>query len=188
MKCKGFTLVEILGVIVILGLLLLLAAPSITNKFSSMATKTNEIQKNTIYEATEQYIADNTDIYPKNDGDTYCVSLEELIDNGNLKEGLVDVATKEKYDTNMQVKVTIDKNGNADYELVDSNDKTCIVNKTDILDIEINPGNDTWSSKKTATIKYPALDITNDTNYSYCYIKNKERELCTNKSYNNCLC
>ena len=182
MKCKGFTLVEILGVIVILGLLLLLAAPSITNKFSSMATKTNEIQKNTIYEATEQYIADNTDIYPKNDGDTYCVSLEELIDNGNLKEGLVDVATKEKYDTNMQVKVTIDKNGNADYELVDSNDKTCIVNKTDILDIEINPGNDTWSSKKTATIKYPALDITNDTNYSYCYIKNNEREVCTNKS------
>ncbi len=182
MKDKGFTLTEILGVIVILGLLLLLVAPTLTNKLSSMSTKTNEAQNNTIYEATEQYMTDNSDIYPKTNGNIYCISLEELIDSGNLPEGMVDVTTREKYDTNTQVKVKIDENGNADYEITSGNDSACVINAADVLSVEVNPGNKTWSSKKMITIKYPTLDVTNDTERPNCYIKDNEQEVCTSKS------
>ena len=147
-----------------------------------MSSKTNETQKNAIYEATEQYITDNTDLYPKTGGNVYCISLGELIDNGNLPEELLNVITKEKYNEDTMVKVAIDENGNADYEL--SEDTKCIVNKTDVLSIEVNPGNKTWSSKKTVTIKYPILDTLSDEESPYCYIINNDEnnEVCTSKS------
>ena len=147
-----------------------------------MSSKTNETQKNAIYEATEQYITDNTDLYPKTGGNVYCISLGELIDNGNLPEELLNVITKEKYNEDTMVKVAIDEKGNADYEL--SEDNKCVVNKTDVLSIEVNPGNKTWSSKKTVTIKYPILDTLSDEESPYCYIINNDEnnEVCTSKS------
>ena len=53
---RGFTLVELLGVIIILSLLLLISLPSILNSVKRSSAKTDELTKELIYNATDLYM------------------------------------------------------------------------------------------------------------------------------------
>ena len=56
MRRKGFTLVEILGVIVIIGLLLLLVGPAIVNRITSKKAKVSKTTERLITGASSQYV------------------------------------------------------------------------------------------------------------------------------------
>ena len=60
---KGFTLVELLAVIVIIALISILAFPSILNQFTKSKGTVNETAKETYVNATELYLDNNTDKY-----------------------------------------------------------------------------------------------------------------------------
>ena len=85
MKRKGFTLVELLGIIVILGLLILLALPQISNVVKSSSSKTDAATLDIILDAAKLYVDDNTSKYERSNGVTYCISLEELVNHNYLK-------------------------------------------------------------------------------------------------------
>ena len=53
---KGFTLAELLGVIVVIGLLLLLIIPAIINGVSSREDEVEAAQNEIIFEATAEYL------------------------------------------------------------------------------------------------------------------------------------
>ena len=64
MNKKGFTLAELLGVIVVIGLLLLLIIPLIINGTKNRENEVEEIQNNIIYEAVSEYMDSDKEKYP----------------------------------------------------------------------------------------------------------------------------
>ena len=84
MKNKGFTLAEILGVIVIIGLLLVLIAPTIINRLSSNSDDPNETMNQFIYNSTLIYINENVQKYPPGKSSKYCVPIKDLVESGEL--------------------------------------------------------------------------------------------------------
>ncbi len=121
-KKNGFTLIEMLAVVTILGIISLLAFPYANNLLKK--SKDNEYNRflDDIYLATEAYLVDNSDNYAaltKEDGVEY-VSLEKVVKGGYLKSTTVNPKTGEKIDLNKSVKVT-NKNKKYNYALMDKN-------------------------------------------------------------------
>ena len=81
---KGFTLVELLAVIVILEVLILLATPAILNLTTNAQVSAFILEANVIAEQAEAAYTLN------GGGSEYCVTLKELVDNGQLRKNLGD--------------------------------------------------------------------------------------------------
>ena len=67
MKKRGFTLVELLGVISVLGIIALLIIPSVEKTISKNKKKGLENQKNTIISGAKNWITDNREIVTGNE-------------------------------------------------------------------------------------------------------------------------
>ena len=79
MNKKGFTLIEILGVVVVLGLLLLVVAPPLINRINTHETEVTDVQKQMVEEASDLYLDSITW-----SGSSICVSINTLKDKGFL--------------------------------------------------------------------------------------------------------
>ena len=117
MNKKGFTLAELLGVIVILGLIVLVAFPAILDTI-----KTN---KDNISEATAQIIFSGADIYVNNhlneykpiEDQKYCIKIQTLIDDEKVPANIIDPDTNDRLNTERYVKVVY-KNEKYNYTIV----------------------------------------------------------------------
>ena len=88
MNKKGFTLMELMGVLIILSLLMLLVFPRLINLIKSSNDTKDDITKNLIYLATENYIKERKNKYISTSDRKYCITLKELVDNTDLTENL----------------------------------------------------------------------------------------------------
>ncbi|MDD2435590.1 MAG: BspA family leucine-rich repeat surface protein, partial [Bacilli bacterium] len=116
-KTKAFTLVELLGVIVILGLIVLLITPSIVKYIKDSKEVYNESTLKLIYSSANVYVNDDLNNYPKNPENTYCVSLQELVESGKLNKDILTINTDNEIPLDKIVKVTI-VNDRYEYNLV----------------------------------------------------------------------
>ena len=110
---KGYTLVELLGVMIILGLILLISFPALINQIKKSNDAIDETTKLLIFNSTELYIDNNQNIYPMLSGDIYYVQIQALVDEGLVSENLKDL------DVNNWVKVTVNANSTLSFEIVD---------------------------------------------------------------------
>lgn len=78
---KGFTLQELLGVIVVLGVIMLIASIGITNILKTSKESLNKTQIKKIESAAENWFI-NKDIY-LHEGDNMCVKLTDLKSDSN---------------------------------------------------------------------------------------------------------
>lgn len=115
MNKKGFTLVEVLGVMVIIVTLSLIILPNIINRFSNKKEDISKVDKELIVSAAKLYVSDKKE--ELSDYLTYCVDINELIKNKYLSEKK-DVFSDNDYASNHKVKVTIGKPN--EYEVVES--------------------------------------------------------------------
>ena len=83
---KAFTLVELLGVIVLLTLITLIVLPKITEAVKNKQNDVDKVNKKIIYAAVELYIKDTINLEELEIGDKYCIELEELENKNYLKE------------------------------------------------------------------------------------------------------
>lgn len=114
MKKNGFTLVELLVVIILIAAIVLLALPNITNSVKNYSINVDKTTFNIIKEATKLYISDNENLFEKRSENTYCITLNELIEKDYLKN---TIQYNNQDITNTKVmKVTYDNGFN--YELV----------------------------------------------------------------------
>lgn len=95
---RGFTLVELLGVIVILGIIAVIAFPSIINQITDARNNVNKSTNDLIFDAAETYFEDNLDLTSLKNGQYYCTTLEVLVDEGLLNEPIKNADTGKKYD------------------------------------------------------------------------------------------
>ncbi len=125
-RIKGFTLVELLAVIVILSLLLLVTVTTVSSQFKNSKDELYDTQLNNIKLAAEMWGSDNK---VKLNSISDCVSLSL----GYLREeGYVDINIKNTYTGELfkddEVFVNITKETNRyKYEVEDDSSKLCSI-------------------------------------------------------------
>lgn len=90
---KGFTLVELIGVIIILGLIILIALPPILNAIREKESEISEASEEIIYNATSLYVGDNSNSFPRVNGNTFCVTLDTLTQGDYLPDVVYDAVS-----------------------------------------------------------------------------------------------
>ena len=116
---KGFTLIEMIAVILLIGLLTIFAIPAVMNQVGKKSEEVDQITKDIIYSAAELYMNQNNIVI---EDEKYCdITLQKLIDAGYLDKSSTTYASGNKIPTNRIIKVTKDTYNQNKYELV----KTC---------------------------------------------------------------
>ena len=107
MKNKGFSLVELLAVIILLGILAVMLIPNMYTHLQDSKEDLYNTQVNIIKEAAENYVADNIeDIICSSDGENTEILLSNLQSGGYLKEDLKNPKTNENFSSDQKVIVT----------------------------------------------------------------------------------
>lgn len=117
---KGFTLAELLGVIVIISILALLAFPPIINQIKKSRSKVSDATMQILTSATEMYLDYHQNTFPITPATTYCITLQQLVDDDQLTAPIVDASNGNNYALTKIVKVVIVTNSNITYTLVDT--------------------------------------------------------------------
>ena len=89
-KSEGFSLPEVLIVIVILGIVSVIAIPNVTKLIKRSKTESRESLGRTLEMAAKSYAQSNTSSLPKSVGETTTITAKELKRTNYLKEDLVD--------------------------------------------------------------------------------------------------
>lgn len=89
MNKKGFTLTELLAVIIILGVISMVAVPSFMRYINGSSDRYYTSLESNLESTTKEYMAENTNYYPKNNGDTNSIKGTNLI-NAGLIEKITD--------------------------------------------------------------------------------------------------
>lgn len=107
MKNKGFTLAELLGVLVVLSLLSIIVVPSVTDMLNDYKTKICVIQFDNIIEASKSWAADNFEKLPETEeSDDYKdVSLNTLIKYGYLDDDIDSPKIDEELKNSLVVRI-----------------------------------------------------------------------------------
>ena len=89
MNKRAFTLIELLGVIIILALLMTVIFPNIINNVKNSSEEQNNISEKLIYNAVDKYIQQNNNEFERIDGLSYCITLKELTSTGYISSPIV---------------------------------------------------------------------------------------------------
>ena len=113
-KEKGFTLVEIIGVIVLMGLVITIGSTTINNIKNVSREKLYNEQINRLVSVSKTWAIENTDKMPSAIGDMYQVRIEKLVEEGYLKSNeIIDVRDNSKI--NGCVEIAHNSMNNYDY-------------------------------------------------------------------------
>ncbi len=86
-KKNGFTLAELLGVIVILAAVALIAFPPIINQIKKSRGELDQALNSLILTASQQYLEEKN---KSTDGTSYCIKLAVLVSDGKLVAPVTD--------------------------------------------------------------------------------------------------
>lgn len=134
---KGFTLIELMGVIIILSLLVLIAVPVVDKYIKQARNDAGVAQEDSLIMAAKNWASDNVDQLPENEGQSIRVNFYTLSELGYLDYALdlssfkVNGKYLDEYDS---VKI-LKKNGKYSYslEIDNSVDNTAPVNLSLVL-------------------------------------------------------
>lgn len=104
MKKNGFTLTEVLGVLIVLALLLLLITPSITKAIKNNKQKLYNIQIENIKKAAKDYAIKNMDVLPEK-GSTTIITLGEIKKAGLIELEIRNPITKELFSDDLKIEI-----------------------------------------------------------------------------------
>ena len=117
-KKLGFTLAELLGVIVILGVITLIATVGINSSMKKSKEELYELQIDNIIRGAKNWASGNVFELPENDGEEIYLTLQELKAAGFVEQDITNPLTNELFSDQLQVKITkVDNNYN--YEIVE---------------------------------------------------------------------
>ena len=84
-KRSGFTLVELMAVIIIISLIALLTFPNIINQIKKTKKSNNKMIEDVVIEQAKKYVSDNKDEFQDK---KYCFSIDTLVDKDYVKDSL----------------------------------------------------------------------------------------------------
>ena len=115
---KGFTMVELIAIVVIMALMLLIILPSINNTIKQSEGKKKETDLNNIYMAAENFLMDNYDEHKiDNVGDITYIYITDLINNNYMSINTLNPNNDASFTDKDAVKITRNDDGTFHYEL-----------------------------------------------------------------------
>lgn len=94
MKKRGFTLIEMLGILVVLSIIVMISVPTITSMLKKSYQKKYDDWLTSLYVAAETYVEDHREeFYEVNGGGTSYLSIQLLLDQGYLKNSVKEPTT-----------------------------------------------------------------------------------------------
>lgn len=125
---KGFTLVELLGAIILLGLISLLIAVPIVARINNASGKISRATERILKEHVMQYISENSnDFRSTKPGTKYYITLDELEFN---RDGFEVKINNKDLDPSTQVLIEINENGDYDISVVKESDELPSIKET----------------------------------------------------------
>ena len=119
MKKKGFTLVELLAVIVILSLILVIAVPSVNRYIKQSKEKAYNTQISTIIEAAQAYASANSGLLPRKEEFVVKITLGQLKSSGLIKEEVKNPNDDKYFDDALTIEIK-KKGETYNYDIVES--------------------------------------------------------------------
>lgn len=116
MNKKGFTLVEVLAVLILLSIIVIVVYPRIMEKVEEEENKINKAKLDLIYVAAKDYILENRNSYNEL-GVKYCINLDDLNKTGKIAIDIEEF--KEDYNYS-GVQFIIGKDNNYSYKMVEN--------------------------------------------------------------------
>lgn len=113
---KGFTLVELLGVIVILGIIAIVSLPPILNQLNDSKDTINSTTMKLIYSAGELYLDERQNDFKRTPDNIFCVQISELVADNKLTAPVKDASSGKEIDTTKYVKFVVNNHGGLNYE------------------------------------------------------------------------
>jgi prepilin-type N-terminal cleavage/methylation domain-containing protein len=115
---KGFTLVELMSVIIILGILSLIIVPIVDKSIKNGKQKLYDAQIKTIELAAKDWVSSNAIKTPKNNGESITLTVLQLKAAGKLDFNLVDPITEKMFSENLEITITRNSK-NYVYDVID---------------------------------------------------------------------
>ena len=115
-KRKAFTLIELMGVLVIIGILTVILVPVINNTIKNNKQNLHDKQIELIKVAAQNLATDNTYILPEEDGEEIYITLGQLRAMGYAEETIIDPLTNKNFPDNLIVMI-IKKGNDYDYKI-----------------------------------------------------------------------
>lgn len=125
MKSKGFTLIELMGVIIILALIAIIATPNVIDQIRKLNSEVSKTQMAVFEAAADNYLSLNESQYPVEDGRVYCITLQEIVDAGILSDPIVDAATGETISNTAVLRAKV-RNNSFSYDLFEGSGTQCV--------------------------------------------------------------
>lgn len=107
MKKKGFTLIELIGVIILVAVVAIMAVPPILNLVRGSKDEISGATEEILLTAADLYTSRYSSVYRKTDGYVYCVTLQELVDDNILEAPVVDAITGNEIPLTRVVEATV---------------------------------------------------------------------------------
>lgn len=141
---KGFTLIELTAVIVILGVISLIVIPLVDQSITQIKTDAYKTQIESIRTGAREWAANNIGILPASDGDSLVKTLLELQQAGYVKTDITNPITKLAFAGTLEVTI-INDNGNYVYAVggevdgqIDPNSPTITLNGNHLMYVDMN--------------------------------------------------
>lgn len=121
MNKKGFTLVELIGVIVILGVLSLIAVPTVLSSIQNSKAKAYDVSIKNIKMALQSWKNSNYQLLPI-EGETIYLTIFQLKQEGYLDNNFSNPVTEEEWSNDMEL--TISNNNGYQYNVLENTGST----------------------------------------------------------------
>lgn len=122
MKNRGFTLIEIMAVIVVLLLLVLIVFPSVINVLKDSSNKIDAATEVLILDAAKEEVEMNKNKYPRDENQVvskkYYISIQALIDKGHLMSELKEGTNSDDINKMRCIEIEVTKDGKYNYKLL----------------------------------------------------------------------
>lgn len=115
---RGFTLIEIMAVIIILGTIGLIVTVSVDKTIRDNKEKMHQMQISGIEDAARTWGTKNISYLPDNDGQSISIPLVALKKDGLIDKEITNPKNETLFYNNMYIDITY-KDGNYDYDVVE---------------------------------------------------------------------
>lgn len=111
MNKKGFTLVELLGVLIIMAIIMVIVVTPIIGQIRNTSKKLDSASLQVLYKSADSYLDANKNLYPKNNGMIYYISVGQLIDNAKLTSNYLSSYSEKVLSRSNVIKVAVEDGG-----------------------------------------------------------------------------